>query len=282
VKKFRAFSIYSTPFQPDIISGLLWELDIKGLTEEEDHLIAYASEDSKINENAVCDLLDKLKSHNIIESYSVSSEVREDKNWNELWEKSRGVIRVSDRIVIKPTFKNYETKPDEIVITIDPKMSFGTGEHQTTKLVIKLLEKFIKTGMKILDVGSGTGIISIAALKLGAYYAVAVDNDEVCFENCQENSKLNNVEKKIEIVTGTINDVIEKDFDIVAANIQKNILIEIAKGINKKVKSNGIVILSGLLDKDRSDVLKSYKSFGFKHIETVSMDEWIALALTSH
>jgi ribosomal protein L11 methyltransferase len=280
--KFTAFRIHSTPFQPDLISGLLWELEITGINEEEDHLIAYATDDSKVNEKAVSEFLNNLKSQNIIESYSVSSEIAEDKNWNELWEKSREVIRVSNRIVIKPTFKNYEAKLDEIVITIDPKKSFGTGEHQTTKQVIRLLEKHIKTGMKILDVGSGTGILSIAALKLGASYAVAVDNDEICFANCQENSNLNSVEEKIEIVNGTINDVIEKDFDIVVANIQKNILIVIAEDIYKKVKSNGIAILAGLFGKDESEVVKYYQSVGFKHLESVVMDEWVALEMMAH
>ena len=231
MKKFKSFRIDSIPFQPDLISGLLWELDIAGINEEDNFLIAYANENSKVNDKAVSDLLNNLKSQNIIESFTISGKTEEDKNWNELWEKSREVIIVSDRIVIKPTFKDYEAKTDEIVITIDPKMSFGTGEHQTTKQVVQLLEKYTKPGIKILDVGSGTGILAIAALKLGAFSAVAVDNDEVCFDNCLENSKLNDVEDKIKIINGTITDVKEKDYDIVTANIQKNILILIAEDI---------------------------------------------------
>jgi ribosomal protein L11 methyltransferase len=279
LKKYIAFRIHSVPFQPDLISGLLWELDITGINEEEDYLIAYADDGSKINDDAISGLLNNLKSQNIIESFSVSSEVTEAKNWNELWEKSREVIRVSDHIVVKPTFKDYESKPDEIVITIDPKMSFGTGEHQTTKQVIQLLEKYIKPETKILDVGSGTGILSIAALKLGASYAVAVDNDEVCYENCLENSKLNDVEKQIAIINGTIKSVKEDNFDIIIANIQKNILILIAEDIYKKIKSSGIVILAGLLDKDEDEVVKNYQSIGFTYIESISMDEWVAVLM---
>jgi len=282
VKKFAEFKIYSTPFNPDLISGLLWELDITGITEEENNLIAYTTLDSKLDEESFVDLLTKLKSQNLIESFSVSSQIQEDKNWNEIWENSREVIRVSDRIVIKPSFKSYEPKHNDIVITIDPKMSFGTGEHQTTNLVIKLLEKYIKQGMKILDVGSGTGILSISALKLGASYAVAVDNDEVCFENCLENSKINDVEERIKIINGTVTDVIENDFDFVVANIQQNVLIEIAEEISKRVKSNGMVILSGLLDNNETEVIKYYQSLGFKHLDTTVNDEWIALVLIAH
>jgi len=282
LKKFTAFKIISTPFLPDLISGLLWELDITGITEEENNLLAYASCDSKIDEESVIKLLAKLRSQNIIESFSISSEIQEDKNWNELWENSREVIRISDRIVVKPTFKIYEPKHNDIVVTIDPQMSFGTGEHQTTKLVIKFLEKFIKQGMQVLDVGSGTGILAITALKLGASYAVAVDNDEVCYENCLENSILNKVEDRINIINGTITDVTEKDFDIVVANIQENILIEIAEQIAEKIKLNSIVILSGLLDKDESNVIKVYQSLGLNHVETIVGDEWIALVLVAH
>ncbi|UCH65351.1 MAG: 50S ribosomal protein L11 methyltransferase [Ignavibacterium sp.] len=279
MKKFTAFRIHSTPYQPDLISGLLWELDITGINEEKDFLIAYADDGSKVNDDAISDLLNILKTQSIIESYSLSSEVTEDKNWNELWEKSREVIKVSDRILVKPTFKNYKAKPEEIVITIDPKMSFGTGDHQTTKQVIQMIEKYIKPGMKILDVGSGTGILSIAALNLGASFAVAVDNDEGCYENCLENSKLNNVEERINIINGTINSIKEEDFDIIAANIQKNILILIAEDTYKKVKSDGIIILAGLLDKDELDVINHYQSIGFKHIESVSMEEWVVLVM---
>lgn len=276
---YKEFTIRTSPFLPDLLSGILWELEIFGLTEEEDSLKIFAAEDSPVNKNAITDQIKKLTDQNLIEKYFVSEKIIPLKNWNEEWEKSREVIKVSERIIITPTFKNYSPSKDEIVLTIDPKMSFGTGEHQTTKLVLQLLEKFIRPGMKILDIGSGTGILSIASVKLGAVSAAAVDNDELCFDNCKENCELNGVSNQIKIICGEINQVDENDFDLVTANIQKNILIDIADNIKSKIKRNGIVILSGLLIEDEKEIVDCYSSSGFKKVDLEIMDEWIAIVL---
>ena len=161
-------------------------------------------------------------------------------------------------------------------------MSFGTGEHESTKLALRLMEKHVKGNEKVLDVGSGTGILSIAAIKLGAAYAVAVDNDPLCYQNCTENCTLNNVEKRIKIVEEEIGVILEADFDLVLANIQKNILLLISEKIKAKLKKNGIVVLSGLLLKDEPEIINHYQSLGFKLIEKKVMGEWIALVLMEH
>jgi len=218
-----------------------------------------------------------MQSEKLVSSFKIEKELLEDKNWNELWEKSREVIRVSERIVIKPSFRKYEANKNEIILTIDPKMSFGTGEHQSTKLVLRLLEKYVKKGMKVLDVGSGTGILAIAAVKLGATQVVAVDFDEICLNNCKENCVINGVENSIEILTGEIDVVKENDFDLILANIQKNILLEIAEKIKAKLKPNGLVILSGLLESDKIAIENKYHSLGFRTEEIEQMDEWIAI-----
>ncbi|MGB5531107.1 MAG: 50S ribosomal protein L11 methyltransferase, partial [Ignavibacteriaceae bacterium] len=168
MKNFFAYKIYTKPFDPELISGIMWEYEITGLLENDDNVIIFTSDVSSSNEEQFNAALMKLKNEKLIESFRIEKEILENKNWNELWEKSREVIRVSDRIIIKPTFKDFSAKANEIVLTIDPKMSFGTGEHQTTKLILKLLEKYVKQGIKVLDVGSGTGILAIAAVKLGA------------------------------------------------------------------------------------------------------------------
>ncbi len=277
MKNYNIFKIYSDPFQIDIISGLLWELQIEGITEEKDHLVIYAEEEETVNEKIIIDILEKLKSEHLVNKFSVVKEVIQDENWNEMWEKSRGIIKISNKFVIKPTFKEYQANPGEIVLTIDPKMSFGTGDHQSTKLMLELLEKYIKPGMKILDVGSGTGILSIASIKLGAKKAIAIDNDERCYENCLENCQLNLAAENVEILIGEISDVNETDFDLVLANIQKNVLLNISNEIKKRIKENGIVILSGLLSEDENDIKIHYSQNGFQTIETKRMDEWITL-----
>ena len=282
MKKYEVFKISSKPFLPDVLSGLLWELEITGINENNDIVIVFAAEDSHVNEEMIGTLLEKLVEQNVIEEFSVVGEMLEEKNWNELWEKSREVIRISERIVIKPTFKEYESKQDEIVITLDPKMSFGTGEHESTKLALRLMENYVKGNEKVLDVGSGTGILSIAAIKLGAAYAAAVDNDPLCYQNCTENCTLNNVEERIKIVDGEIGVIPEADFDLVLANIQKNILLFISEKIKAKLKKNGIVVLSGLLLKDETEIISHYQSIGFKFIEKKVIDEWIALVLMAH
>ena len=213
----------------------------------------------------------------MIESFSIDETSIEEKNWNEEWEKTINVIEVNDKIVIKPTFRNYTSKPGQLVITIDPKMSFGTGEHETTKLVLNLLDKYIDERMRILDVGSGTGVLSIAASLLGAKHVLGIDNDEWCLENGLENVGLNNVNDKVDIKLTEINGVEEEPFDLILANINKHILIDIADEIYQLTNRSGKIILSGLLVEDKTDIVGLYTSKGFSLVEEKILGEWIAL-----
>jgi ribosomal protein L11 methyltransferase len=277
VKTYKEFQIRTNPFLPEIVTGVLWELNISGLMEEENFLKVFVNEDD-ISKSVIKKLLGKLMEEQLITDFSVEEKRLENRNWNEEWEKNLNVIRVTDKIVIKPSYKEYKPLKSEIVITIDPKMSFGTGEHQTTKLMLKLIEKHLKQGMKILDVGSGTAVLSIAAIKLGAELAIAIDDDELCLVYGNENCRINSIENKIDIRTGEIKDIEEKDFDLVFANIQKNVLIEIADQIKYRLKEDGLVFLSGLLDGDERDIVKHYTKIEFQLIDKLQLDEWIAVA----
>jgi len=281
LKNYKVFTITSEPFLPDILSSLMWELEISGLTEEGDCLKVFSGSGNAVNETKISELLEKLVAEKLIKSFSINKEILEDKNWNELWEKGREIIRATKRIIIKPTFKNYSPRENEIVLTIDPKMSFGTGEHQTTKLVLSLLEKYIKPGNKVLDVGAGTGILAMASIKLGAVRAVALDSDETCFDNCKENCSLNNVTDSVETVSGEIGSIEENNFDLILANIQKNVLLEIADSIKQKTSAGGYVILSGLLQEDEKYIVDRFSKIGFQKTDFAKMDEWIALVFRS-
>ena len=279
-KSYKEFLITAEPLNIEILSSVLWELNIDGISEEI-NCIKVFTHDKSISESTIKGALEQLKKNNLIRNYEVQENVLYEKNWNEEWENNREVIHISEKIVIKPTFKQYEPKGNEIVITLDPKMSFGTGEHPTTKICISLLEKYTKSGMKVLDVGSGTAILSIVAAKLGASKVIAFDIDEWSLANGAENVKLNQVDNIIEVRLCELKDIEENNFDLIVANIQRNILIELAQPIKTRIKQNGILILSGLLEIDRDAIIKAFSSLGFDEIDFIQMDDWIGVILKS-
>ncbi len=280
MKHYKQFKITAEPFIPDIITGELWELKISGINEGEYELTVYCDETAEINKSDIEKILSALTKENLLKSFEITEELIEDKNWNEEWEKKVRVIEVTDKIVIKPSFKEYNKKENQIVITIDPKMSFGTGEHQTTQLMLELIEKYVEPGDKVLDIGSGTGVLAISAVKLGASYALGIDNDEWCLNNGIENVKSNMLEEKVEIRLAEMGQIEENDFNLIVANINKNILLEIADQIGTKIKKAGRLIISGLLLTDETQILNKYTSFGFQFVEKLTKDEWIALVFT--
>lgn len=277
MKTFKKFIIQTHPLQTDILSGYIWQLEPLGIEEENEQIIVYTNSETKLQKDNLTELLSNLIETKLIDKFSIEEEIVQDKNWNEEWEKNLKIIKVSNRIIIKPSFKEYEPKSNEIIITIDPKMSFGTGEHATTKLSLQTVEKYVKPNYKVLDVGTGTGILAIASIKLGASYALGIDNDEWSIENSLENIKRNNVENQIEIELNEISNINKNEFDLIVANIQKNILMEIASEIKKKCKKNGLSILSGLLKDDQKDIQDKYEKIGFKFIEQKSLEEWLVI-----
>jgi ribosomal protein L11 methyltransferase len=279
MKNYREFRIVFSPFNADLISGLIWQLPIEGITENENNLLVYSLTESGVTENDFEQTMNSAKKENLIESFFITSSDVENINWNEEWEKKIQTIQVTEKIVIKPSFRDYKAKDGQIVITIDPKMSFGTGEHETTKLMIELTEKYITNNSRVLDVGSGTAVLSIIAAKLGAAKVLAIDNDELCLENGLENIQINNVAERVEVKNCELKDLSEFSFDFILANINKHILIDIAPEIAKQIKSSGTLILSGLLHTDESDILSHYQKFGFKLYELKRLNEWIALVL---
>lgn len=281
MKNYKEFKITTKPMNNELASGLLWQLDIDGINETDSGLIVFADTTKDISRDDVEKILTGMIHKNLIDEFTIEEETFEDKNWNEEYEKKVNVIEVTDRIVIKPSFKEYSPKPHQTIITIDPKMSFGTGEHATTKLVLQLIEKYVKAGDKVLDVGSGTGVLAISSVMLGAKSALGIDNDEWCLLNGNENVTANNLEGKVEIQMAEINQIGETGFNLIVANINKHILLEIAASIKTKSIKNGRLILSGLLQTDKEEILQTYTKLGYGLLDSADMDEWCALVFQS-
>lgn len=276
-KIYPEIIIRAFPFVPELITGVVTLLDLIGIEENDNEMTCYFEKFDENDFNFLRTALENFKKEDLIERYEIYQLTLEHKNWNEEWEKTIQPIKVSDKIVIKPSFREYQKQKDEIVITIDPKMSFGTGYHQSTRIMIRLIEKYLRPDTKVLDVGTGTGILAIVAIKLGASYAATCDVDEFVEENVRENFVNNGVEDKCSFILGTINSIDEKDFDLILANIQKNVLLDIADEIKERVKQNGLVILSGLLKDDQNEIVGKYESIGLKLVEILSEDEWIGI-----
>ncbi|MCC6550343.1 MAG: 50S ribosomal protein L11 methyltransferase [Ignavibacteriaceae bacterium] len=279
MKKITVYTILPDNENFEIISAYLWELDPAGIEEVDTGLRLYFDAEHDPGEDAITATLEEIKASGQINDFQIMTQVIENRNWNEDWEKNISVINVSDDLVIKPTFKEYTPVGNELILTIDPKMSFGTGEHQTTKLMLLALKKYLHGGEKVLDAGTGSGILAIGAVKLGAASAIAFDNDDWCYDNGIENCRLNEVADKVEIRTCELNDISETNFDLILANIQKNILNQIAGGLADRTKSGGILLLSGLLGDDMEEVTDMYTRHGFTFIEVTEMQEWRMIAL---
>ncbi len=179
----------------------------------------------------------------------------EPRDWNEEWERSIQPVVVGD-FVIKPSWISMPPDAvDAIVLEIDPKMSFGTGHHESTRLALDLLSRVASSGERVLDVGTGTGILAIAAVKLGAASAIAIDVSEWARANAVENLRRNDVEEMIEFRHGSLDIVPEEDFDLVLANIDRRVLLEIVPQLSAKTRLGGHVVLSGLYRGDRPAIL---------------------------
>ena len=201
-----------------------------------------------------------------------------EQNWNRSWEETIRPIRVTERIVIAPTWHPFTAGPGDIVLTIDPKMSFGTGYHETTRLMLGLLERHLTAGARLLDAGTGTGVIAIAALKLGAASAIGFDIDEWSFANAAENGALNGVSGLFTVRQGDLSAVPETGFDLIAANIQKNVIEEMLPGLVSRLAPAGTLLVSGLLTGDRDSMVATLTGVGLTLADERREGEWIAFA----
>ncbi|NUN71344.1 MAG: 50S ribosomal protein L11 methyltransferase, partial [Bacteroidetes bacterium] len=200
------------------------------------------------------------------------------RNWNEEWERTIRPIHVSDRFIITPSWHPVEPEPGKTVIVIDPKMTFGTGYHETTRLMMRLMEQFIRPSQRVLDVGTGTGILAIGAAMLGATNVIGVDIDEWSLENGIENAERNNVREAIDIRIGSLESVPEREFDVILANIIRNTILELLDTMLAAMAPSGTLLLSGLLATDRSTIEHALQERGCRVLTVLQENDWIAMA----
>lgn len=216
--------------------------------------------------------------------YVISNKPNED--WSKKWKEKWDITRVTDKIVIVPDWLSYEDKEGEVVIRLEPGCAFGTGTHQTTQLCMKALEKYMKKGDKVADIGMGSGILSICAKKFGASSVYGCDIDEDVIDVAKENAVKNGENLLSEPNSGegvffelNTADKIQEKFDFVCANILHNVLAEIMGDLKNIMKKGALMSLSGILDEKKPVVLEAIKRENLEIIEEIHQDQWTSFVV---
>jgi ribosomal protein L11 methyltransferase len=205
------------------------------------------------------------------------AEVHEEE-WATAWKKYYKPVNISNRITITPTWEEYEPKSkDEMVIELDPGMAFGTGTHPTTVLCIRALEDYVQQGMHAIDVGCGSGVLSIAAAKLGAESILALDLDDLAVKTTSINSKLNKVSGKIKAKQNNLLEGINDQADLIVSNILAEIIVRFVDDAYALLKSGGTFITSGIIAQKEEDVKAALIQAGFEIVETRQLEDWTAI-----
>ncbi len=268
----------------ELLIPFLLEIGCTGFLETDPSLLAYLDKSSLPPgefETFGSRLTGILRSLNAGEGFDIR-EIAEE-NWNLSWEKSITPVEIGNNFVVKPSWQTVPKSAGKIVIEIDPKMSFGTGHHETTRLCLRLLEQYVKKGDRVLDVGTGTGLLAIASLKLGAQSAVGIDVDDWSIENALENVKANGVEETVRILRIPIEDFPPADFqggrfDCIIANLTSKMITGSLLHLRDLLEPGGVVILSGFLESDLPAIRESLAGIRFRELGGLAEHGWSALA----
>lgn len=211
--------------------------------------------------------------HNVVSVQEVDEE-----DWATAWKKYYHPVKISNRFTIVPTWEDYEpVNTDELIIELDPGMAFGTGTHPTTVMCLQALEKTVQTDSSVIDVGTGSGVLSIGAAKLGASKIHALDLDEVAVRSAIENIALNKVDHIVRVTHGNLLDNVDEQADIVVANILAEIIMTFTDDAFTIVKEGGLFITSGIIATKKDDVRESLQHAGFEIEEVMMMEDWVTI-----
>ena len=203
----------------------------------------------------------------------------DEQDWAESWKAFFQPQKISSSFVVKPTWRGYTPEPGEQIIEIDPGMAFGTGTHPTTALCVQLLEKYMQSGQRVLDVGTGSGILLIAAAKLGASRLTGVDNDPLAVRIARENMQLNKIHSDgFELLEGHLADPVSGSYDLIVANILADVIVALVGDLGRIAAPGAIFICSGIIQTARLMVVQAMENSGFTLVEMLFREEWVAMA----
>lgn len=245
-------------------------------------LHVYLPDNTSLDE-ATAYLEERFSSENV--EFEISHDLIDEEEYANSWKKYYKPLKIGEKIVVCPVWENYDLKEGETVLKIDPGMAFGTGTHETTSLCIKYLQKEVKDGDKILDVGCGSGILSITSLLCGASEALALDIDPNAVRVSYENAELNNFNGKFEAVCDNIldseskirNRLSGKKYNIIVANIVADIIIRLSDFIYEYLEDDGLFIVSGIITERENDVLNALDKNNFKVLDRSEKKGWVCI-----
>ncbi|NIM96922.1 MAG: 50S ribosomal protein L11 methyltransferase [candidate division Zixibacteria bacterium] len=285
IKKFLEIKVTAPQLLADQVSNFLTDLGSKGVrfepAGENLSVIGYLPEESEtevVRQSTLLYLAELKKLGFQVGECKIALKTIKEQDWAQDWKKSFEPIFVTDHIVVIPSWEQTQF-PGKTVIRIKPGTAFGTGDHATTQLCIRALQRFVQLGDRIVDVGCGSGILCIAAVKFGASYALGLDIDQDAVENARENLALNGVEGSVEIRQATLSrGLSRKRFHLAVANLDRREIIESFDRIQMLLKSRGVLIFSGILKQEEKNMRDFFTKKHLRQIEATSQEQWICFA----
>lgn len=207
--------------------------------------------------------------------YELTTRRIDEEEWAESWKAFFWPEHITNRVVVKPSWREYTPGPDEIVLEIDPGMAFGTGTHPTTAMCVQQIEKYLEPGTSFLDVGTGSGILMLAAAKLGAKRLLGVDNDEIAVGIAEKNMRLNIVDPgTYQLQSGHLVESVDERYGFITANILFDVIMELLDTIHDNLEANGMLVCSGLINHSAKAVTDRMTTRGYDILEVLVQEEW--------
>lgn len=281
--KWQEISITTTEDASEAVASLFYEVGAQGLVIEDGQrpiiLRGYLPQDEFFRER-LKELKRRLK---LLGRFfpgcqsDLSYRSLEEEDWATSWKAYYKPVKIGNHLVVKPSWENYIPGPEELVIELDPGMAFGTGTHATTAMALRMLEELMEPGTVVYDVGTGSGILAIAAALLGARQVIAVDNDTVALKAARENVKLNGVEVTVRVQPGDLLKGLEITADVVVANIVADVLLLLLPQAARVLRPGGYIILGGIISSRSAEMLAALRTNGFTLIRQEAQGDWVTL-----